>query len=100
MNVRIDTSEVKKISSDMNAKIQEYRQKYNEVYTHAKEIERIWDGEARQTYMQKIEGFRNDFEAMVSVLTKYSSNLNIIAERYEKAEENAKAIAGRLSVGK
>ena len=44
-------------------------------------------------------GFRNDFEAMVSVLTKYSSNLNIIAERYE-SRENAKTIAGRLSVGK
>ena len=36
MNVRIDTLGIKKISSDMNAKIQEYRQKYNEVYTTCK----------------------------------------------------------------
>jgi WXG100 family type VII secretion target len=100
MNVKIDTAEVEKISAEMNKLIQEYQRKYNEVYTNATEMGAIWDGEAKKTYMQRIEGFRNDFEKMVKVLSNYSSKLGIIAKRYKEAEENAKNLASKLSVGK
>ena len=60
----------------------------------------IWDGEAKKTYMQKLEGFKNDFEQMVKVLSNYSSKLSLIAKRYNEAEEKAKSIASKLSIGK
>ncbi len=100
MRVKIDTERVEKISIDMSDLIQKYQQKYAEVYTNATDIGAIWDGEAKKTYMQKIEGFRNDFEKMVKVLSNYSTKLGTIAKRYREAEENAKNLASKLSIGK
>lgn len=100
MRLQIDTAKVEQVSTQMNDLIQRYRQKYAEVYANANQMSAIWDGEAKKTYMQKLEGFRNDFEKMVKVLANYSTKLGIIAKRYKEAEEQAKSLASKLSVGK
>lgn len=100
MRIRIDTARLEKISADMNNLIQQYQKKYNEVYTNATEMGAIWEGEAKKTYMDRLEGFRNDFERMVQVLSNYSSKLSLIAKRYKEAEEKAKSLASKLTVGK
>lgn len=100
MKLQIDTAKVEQISTQMNDLIQKYRKKYEEVYTNADQMGSIWEGEAKKTYIQKLEGFRNDFEKMVKVLTDYSTKLGVIAKRYKEAEEKAKTLASKLSVGK
>lgn len=100
MKLRIDTARVEKISSEMKTLIQKYQKKYQEVYTNAQDMGRIWDGEAKKTYLSKLDGFRNDFEIMVKVLNNYSDKLALIAKRYKEAEDRAKSLASKLSVGK
>ncbi|HEX2947940.1 MAG TPA: WXG100 family type VII secretion target [Clostridia bacterium] len=100
MKLKIDTAQVEKISQKMRALIQEYQGQYAKVYENANQMGQYWDGEAKKTYLQKVEGFRNDFEKMVKVLTNYSEKLTLIAKRYNEAETNAKNLASRMSIGK
>lgn len=100
MKLKIDTVQVEKISGNMEKLIQKYQNNYNAVYTNATEMSQYWDGDAKKTYLQKLDGFKNDFEKMVKVLTNYSQKLALIAKRYNEAEINAKNLASKLSVGK
>ncbi len=58
-----------------------------------------WQGIASDTFHAKLEGYRNDFEAMSKVLLNYASYLRAAADNYVKTEEALKDAAGNLRTG-
>ncbi len=58
-----------------------------------------WQGETSEMFNQRLEGYRNDFEAMATVLTEYASFLSTTAATISQAEEALKSTASQLHIG-
>lgn len=97
MKLTIDTVAVESISQTVQELIEQYRAQYQKVYESATSMSTYWDGDAKKSYVEKVESFKQDFEKMVEVLKNYTTKLNAIAKRYNEAEVNAKKMADKLS---
>lgn len=77
-----------------------YNTEWNKLYSEVQALKSAnWVGEAADTFNQRLEGYRNDFEQMEEALNNYSEFLAQAAKSYETTENNLKDQASNLPVG-
>lgn len=77
-----------------------YNGEWNKLYSEVQSLRSAnWTGEASETFNQRLEGYRNDFQQMEEALKAYAEFLKTAAKSYEQTENNLKEQAGNLTVG-
>ncbi|MDC7292478.1 MULTISPECIES: WXG100 family type VII secretion target [unclassified Butyrivibrio] len=56
----------------------------------------IWKGEARESFVNKFEGLRDDIDRLYNICQTYSTDLQQIATEYENGENDNIALAQSL----
>lgn len=78
----------------------QFIQAYRDIYNAVNELNVEYKGEASQTFNERIRGYENDFQAAEKALTQYCTFLQFYAGQVSSVENDIKARAGSLSVGK
>ena len=77
-----------------------YNTEWNKLYSEVQALKSAnWTGEASDTFNQRLEGYRNDFQQMEDTLKKYVEFLRQAAKSYETTESNLRDQANNLTVG-
>lgn len=97
---KVTTEELNKSSGIIMEKMGTYNVKWQNIYTEVQALVGVnWAGETSEMFNQRLEGYRNDFEAMSKVLTEYASFLSTTAANIAQTEEALKNAASQLHVG-
>ena len=100
VNLDITPEELLNSASTLKNKLDSFHSAYTGIYTATSDLKVNYKGEASTTFNQRIEGYRNDFEAANNALNAFIDQLKAYAEKVRSAESDIKAKASRLSVGK
>lgn len=95
------TPEELKNSSNRISSIQiEWMKEVQAIYTAVNELNVSYKGEASAQFTERLNGYKNDFEAAQKALDEYRYFLNAYASDIQKTEDELKQQASQLSVGK
>lgn len=100
-NVTFDITpeELRNSAQEVEAKKNEFEKTYQAIYTAAEDLNISYKGEASSTFNQRLEGYRNDFQAAVSALNRYVEFVNQYAADMDKAEAALKDAFSSLPTG-
>ena len=87
-------------ANNIEGKSKEFTKTYNGIYTAVKDLRIKYKGEASETFNKKIESYKNDFTAADKALSNYVQFLRQYASDIKSAENNIKAKANSLSIGR
>lgn len=73
----------------------DYEKEYKALFDRVSNMKGKWDGQDNQNYTDQVEGFRDDFEKMKSLMDQYSEYLKNTAQAYINTQnEIAKTAKG------
>ncbi len=93
----VATEELKSVAQKVDDMAQNYKESYIELYSTINSLSEtgIWQGVDNQAYVQQIEQFRNDFEAMEQLMRSYADFLRKAAEGYKTIQNNTTEQVGK-----
>lgn len=96
----VTTERLQSSATVIEEKTAKYNTEWAKLYTELQNLKSAqWQGIASETFNDKLEGYRNDFEDMSNVLLSYAAFLRSTATNYEKTEESLKDAASNLYTG-
>ncbi|ETT13422.1 type VII secretion system target protein [Fusobacterium sp. CM21] len=96
----VTTEKLVSSANVIEEKTGKYRAEWQKLYTELQNLRSAqWKGVASDTFNDKLEGYRNDFQAMEDVLKQYAGFLKSAADSYTKTENSLKDAAGNLNTG-
>lgn len=96
----VTPEELNRSAAEVEGKASEFKKAHEDIYMAVQDLRVSYKGEASDTFNQRIEGYRNDFDAADKTLAKYVEFLRKYASDIEKTEAENKAKAAALKVGK
>lgn len=96
----VETQALKKSSQVIDDKTARYDAEIAKLYAEIANLRVEWQGQSSNTFNEKIEGYRNDFEELAKILREYSTFLRNTANHYEKVENSVNDTAGGLNIGR
>lgn len=100
VNLDITPEELLNSATALKNKLDSFHGAYTSIYAATSDLKVSYKGKASTTFNQRIEGYRNDFEAADKALNAFIDQLKAYAEKVRCAESDINAKASRLSVGK
>lgn len=94
----VETSQLDTISTSVSELADKYLAEYTALYTAVSEMQSAWAGTDNTAYTTQIEGFKDDFQKMETLMREYSSFLKDTANRYRTTQSDIKTKAQQLSV--
>ena len=95
----VDTSKLDSAASKIKSLAGDYEAEYKKLFSVVQKMKSSWDGKDNVAYTTQIEGFRNDFEKMKSLMDDYANFLTKIANTYRETQESIASRAKTLSQG-
>lgn len=93
----VTTEELRTSASVIEEKTKRYNTEWAKLYAEIQNLKSSqWQGIASDAFNSKIEGYRDNFQDMASVLMSYVEFLRSAADNYEKTENAVKDAAGNL----
>ena len=96
----VTPEELESSANKIEGKCSEFTKSYQTVYTATNDLRVKYKGQASDTFNTRIEGYRNDFQAVEKALKNYIQFLREHASKMKTTENELKSKAGQLSVGK
>lgn len=93
----VEPSKLEEAARVMDQQIADYQIVYNNLYKEVGEMGEAWKGADNMAFVEQIEGFKENFEKMVTLLNDYSNFLRESAKTYRATQEGV--IAGAKSLG-
>lgn len=100
VNLDITPEELLNSATALKNKLDSFHGAYTSIYAATSDLKVSYKGKASTTFNQRIEGYRNDFEAANKALNAFIDQLKAYAEKVRSTESDINAKASRLSVGK
>ena len=100
VNLDITPEELLNSATALKNKLDSFHGAYTSIYAATSDLKVSYKGKASTTFNQRIEGYRNDFEAANNALNALIDQLKAYAEKVRSTESDINAKASRLSVGK
>lgn len=100
VNLDITPEELLNSATALKNKLDSFHGAYTSIYAATSDLKVSYKGKASTTFNQRIEGYRNDFEAANNALNAFIDQLKVYAEKVRSTESDINAKASRLSVGK
>lgn len=93
--IKVDPQKLQDASSQISGLASEYEGEYKALFDRVHNMKGKWDGQDNQNYTEQVEGFRDDFEKMKSLMDQYSEYLKNTAQAYINTQnEIAKTAKG------
>ena len=98
---RVETERLLSSANKIEESTNNYNLKYNHIYELVQDLRSDkWQGIASDTFNERLEGYRNDFQEMEKILKNYAEFLRTAAKNYSDTEEAVRNEASRLYTGK
>lgn len=95
--IKVDPDQLDRTAGQVETTAGEYRKLYNKLYTDVGSMQAAWQGKDNVAFTQQIEGFKQDFEAMATLMSQYSTFLRDAAKTYRQTQEEVVNQARRLA---
>ena len=86
--IKVTPEELKTTANKINSLAEDYKSLYNQFYIKTSDMKSAWKGEDNTAYIEQIDGFRDDFEAMHAELVEYANFLQTSAKAYIDTQDN------------
>lgn len=83
----VETAQLDAASAKVGELAGTYKGEYEKLYKLVEELQASWAGADNTAYTTQIEGFRDDFEKMYTLMTDYSDFLKTTAKRYRDTQD-------------
>ena len=100
VNLDITPEELLNSATALKNKLNSFHGAYTSIYAATSDLKVSYKGEASTTFNQRIEGYRNDFEAADKALNAFIEELKTYAGKARDTENDINGKASRLSNGK
>ncbi len=74
----------------------DYKTQYNRLYSETNAMASTWNGKDNVAFVDQIDGFRDDFEKMHTLMIKYAEFLRSSAKAYRETQNTVVAEARKL----
>ncbi|MBR0133372.1 MAG: WXG100 family type VII secretion target [Lachnospiraceae bacterium] len=92
----VDPAKLESTAGEIDTQAAEYKRLYEQLYSEVDSMASAWQGSDNLAFTSQIDGFREDFTAMYTLMTQYSEFLKNSAATYRSTQENVAASAKRL----
>ena len=75
----------------------EYQTQYDALYSETNAMASTWQGEDNTAFVQQIDGFKDDFAKMHSLMLSYADFLRKSAKAYRETQDTIVAEAKKLT---
>lgn len=96
-SIKVTPEEMERTAGRIESLAGEYQQEYNRLYETTNAMAAVYQGKDSEAFISQIEGFRDDFEKMHSLMLDYSDFLKSSAGSYRDAQERAAAEVRKLT---
>ena len=86
INIKVSPDEVRKIAAEIQAKAEDYKTNYTDLYQKAEAMGANWTGKDNTAYINQINGFKDDLEKMRTLMLDYADYLRKAAQTYEETQ--------------
>jgi WXG100 family type VII secretion target len=97
--IRANPAQLRAVADAVAPAAAEYRKLYSKLYSDIDRLKAGWQGADQQAYVQQIEGFKEDFEAMAVLMEMYSDFLREAAKTYQQAQDQSASRAAGTYAG-
>ncbi len=94
--IRVEPSRLDAAANKIEGQAAEYRKLYEQLYSEVNSMSSAWQGADNLAYTSQIEGFRDDFTAMYTLMTQYAEFLKNAAATYRQTQNEIVAQAKKL----
>lgn len=98
MQIEVDTSKVREALTTVDNETANFKISFDNIYTCIDSIidKQAYLGADAQKFVEKINGFKDDFSDLYNKLTEYSNFLNKAIDAYDTAQTDVKTRASKL----
>lgn len=93
----VDPAKLEAAASQIDAQAADYKKIYEQLFTEVGAMSSAWQGADNIAFTNQIEGFRDDFTAMYTLMTQYSEFLKNSAATYTATQQEIVSAAKRLT---
>ena len=80
--IKVTAEELRSTANVLDNLAGEYKDLYSQFFSKTSEMRANWDGEDNIAFIDRIEGFRDNFETMFKEIEEYSDYLKKAAQAY------------------
>ena len=95
----VTPEEITASATKVESKTGEFTKAYKDIYTAVKDLLVTYEGEASNTFNQRIQAYQNDFADAEKTLKNYVEFLRKYATDVKKTEDDIKGKAANLPTG-
>ena len=96
----VTPEDLKRSATTIEEKTKDFITAYQSIYTAVSGLDVAYQGKSSKTFNQRIEGYKNDFEAAKTALENYVAFLKEYADSITGCENDLDSRAQTLSTGK
>lgn len=97
--IKVTPEELIKMAGTVESWAGEYRTIVSDINNAANDLQQTWGGEANAEYVNRLNGFQDDFNRLDTLLRQFSDYLKSTGQKYLNTEETIKSSASSLSIG-
>lgn len=87
---------LEKAAQEIETLAQDYQSQYNQLYSETGAMASSWSGRDNLAFVNRIDGFKDDFKKMYDLMIKYADFLRTSAEAYRTTQDNVVLQAQKL----
>ena len=95
--IKVDPARLETASQKIDGQVADYERQYNQLFSEVEGMGAAWQGKDNKEFVQRISGFRDDFQFMKRVMEEYSNFLKTSAQSYKNAQNETINAARRLA---
>ncbi len=95
----VESSRLDSTAEQVEGLADAYESEYGALFNTVKDLQNAWSGEDNVAFTNQIEGFRDDFQRMTSLMREYAAYLRKVAAAYRETQDSIVAGAKNLSQG-
>lgn len=95
-SIRVEPARLEAAAGKIDNQAAEYKKLYEQLYTEVDSMSSAWQGADNLAFTSQIEGFRDDFNAMYTLMTQYAEFLKNSAASYRETQNEVVTQAKKL----
>ena len=95
-NIIVTPEQLERAAGKIEGLASEYKTLYDQLYSETGELAAAWSGKDNTAFTDQIEGFKDDFQKMFSLMNCYVDFLRVSAKSYAETQDSAVSRASKL----
>lgn len=96
MNISADMQGIRSLGQNIQGKASEYASEVNKIYNAVEELKNGWQGADNQSYVTKVNEYKETIENLGKVIEDYGTFLIQTSESLQQLQDDIASAAGRL----